>query len=176
MDNINNVKISVLFKSVAPMSHFENLAKIRKVSISHNRNFIVIKDVCSLTVFKKLFDIYHINVTGINSPSIISYAISWLRDHYCISNIFRLIKYTIDNITATFNIGFSLPLLHLAKNLQLSKYNSERFPGLHLKVGKWTAVLFKSGKINILGCKTAEEVSETWNVIKTQIKNVVKTR
>ena len=172
MNNINNVKISVLFHSLTPKTRFVQLARARNVSTTYNRNFVVIKDVFSITVFQNISDIFHINVTGIRSLSLTSYAIDWLKEHYCRNEDFSFLKYNIDNITASFNIGFDLHLNELAQKLHSSKYNSERFPGLHLKVGRVCAILFKSGKINILGCKTGEEVMSTWIIVQQKIKDV----
>ena len=172
MNNINNVKISVLSHSLTPITHFIQLARARNALTTYNRNFVVIKDVFSITVFKSISDIFHSNGTGIRSLSLTSYAIDWLKEHYCRNEDFSFLKYNIDNITASFNIGFDLHLNELAQKLHSSKYNSERFPGLHPKVRKVCAILFKSGKINILGCKTEEEVLSTWTTIQQKIKDV----
>ena len=75
MNNINNVKISVLFHSFTPITHFVQLAGARNVSTTYNINFVVIKDVFSIIVFKSISDIFDINVTGIRSLSLTSYAI-----------------------------------------------------------------------------------------------------
>ena len=166
---INNVKISVLFHSNKPISIFNTIAEKRLTTVVQKRNIVIINDIYSITIFKKLSNKYHINVTGIRSLSLISSVVDWLINSYCKRTDFQLIRYQIDNITATFDIGFSISLHSLAHAYNSSRYNPERFPGLHYKTDWGTAIVFKSGKVNIVGCKSENEIISIWSMIKEKI-------
>ena len=64
MSGISNVKISVVFHSFLPISHFVEEANSHKAIYSFKRNFLVIKDYVSITILKKSGNRYHFNVTG----------------------------------------------------------------------------------------------------------------
>ena len=165
MKCINNVKISALFYSVLPFSNFIEIAQNRKIPYSQKRNILIIKDIFSLSVFKKIENKFHINITGIPSLKDVTSTIDWLVNTYCKDIFFRMISFQIDNITATFDIGFNVSLEEIASNVKKSKYNPERFPGLCYKTLHGTAVIFDTGKINIVGCKSEYEIFALWKDI-----------
>lgn len=173
MSGINNVKISVLFHSVFPMSHFFNTAISRNVCISQKRNFLVIKDGFSITIFQKSDNQYHLNVTGIQSLSEVNQAVNWVIVTYCPSESFRYISHQVDNVTATYNFGYKLPLQKIACYLTPCRYNTERFPGLHMKSEKGAVIIFESGKVNIVGYSSEQEVVERWKSVKMKIESAV---
>ena len=78
-------------------------------------------------------------------------------------------KYTIDNLTATCSLGRKIDMQKfLVKNSSLRKaiaFNPEKFPGCFLTFNNKKAVLFRSGIVNILACKTLEEVEEVYSWI-----------
>ena len=170
---VNNVKISVLFHSFVPISHFAQVANSRNVSFSNQRNFYIIKDTFPITIFKKLGSRYHLNVTGIQSTKHITFTLDLLITHYCFPESFVYLRHTIDNLTATYNLGYRLPLQTLAVEFTPCNYNTERFPGLHIKSRKGAVMIFSSGKVNILGLKSEQEVEEKWKVIQAKIQAVV---
>ena len=51
MSVISNLKISIVFHSIAPISHFTSIAEIRRVDFTGNRNLVLIKDSFSVIVF-----------------------------------------------------------------------------------------------------------------------------
>ena len=173
MSEINNVKISVLFHSVFPMSHFFNTAISRNVYISQKRNFLVIKDGFSITIFQKSDNQYHLNVTGIQSLGQVDEAVNWVIVTYCPSEFFRYISHQVDNVTATYNFGYKLPLQKIAYYLTPCRYNTERFPGLHMKSEKGAVIIFESGKVNIVGYTSEQEVKERWKSVKKRIDSAV---
>ena len=67
MSGISNVKISVVFHSFLSLSHFVEEAVSHKAIYSFKRNFLVIKDYVTITIFKMSGNQYHLNVTGIKN-------------------------------------------------------------------------------------------------------------
>ncbi|HIF02107.1 MAG TPA: hypothetical protein EYQ84_01815 [Nitrospinaceae bacterium] len=172
MSYIKNVKISTIFQSALPINHFEEIAITRKIQLRYARNILSIKDQFPFTIFRKKNNIYHINITGISSIHQIANAVNWIESNYCPSTKFTLLFQSIDNITSTFNIGHKLCLNQIAENIKSAKFNPERFPGLYLKTNSALAVIFNSGFINILGCKSEKEVLLAWQNIQSKLSAV----
>jgi len=167
--NIRNVKISVLYRSSVNDEHFRRIAKDRNAEFRRRRNFIVIKDIYPITIFPKGNNHYHFNITGIKSLSIVPRVISWLNQYYCFDDTFEVIRHSIDNITAAFDLRQELSLHLLATHLLGSTYNPERFPAFFYKNDKTTALIFSSGKVNILGCKSEHQVLQAWKHLQAEI-------
>ena len=64
---------------------------------------------------------------------------------------FTFVKHTLDNVTATYDIGYKLILDKSTACFSKCNYNIERFPGMHVKYKSATVIVFSSGKLNILG-------------------------
>ena len=173
MDFVKNVKISATFASKKPIKRFIDIATTRNVYCAQKRNILVIKDIYSITIFQKLNNKYHLNITGIKSLNIISEVINWIIRIYCDKIDFRLIAYNIDNITSAFDIKQKISLHTLANNVKHSSYNPERFHALYFKNDKGTVVVFQSGKINIVGAKSLENILSLWKYIQKEINVAV---
>ena len=169
MTFIKNVKISTKFLSDQPLAHFSDIAINRNVDFTHVRNILVIKDIFPITVFKQEKNRYHLNVTGIKTLNGIEEAILWLEDTYCNKTDFQLNSYNIDNITSTFDVKHRVPLHTLATVVKHSSYNPERFHALYFKSDEGTAVVFQTGKINIVGSKSVKSILSLWTFIKKKI-------
>ena len=176
MDNSKNVKISLIINSCAPFSVFIGTAKKRMVIFKQQRNIFIIKDLYSITLFKKPTKQYHLNVTGIKSLKLVPGVIKWIFDIYCSEHTFELFCCKTDNITACFNLGYTISLSNLALQLTSSKYNPERFHAVYFKNDKGTAVIFSSGKVNIVGAKSELDVMSLWNILKSTIHAVQEPR
>ena len=50
-----------------------------------------------------------------------------------------------------------------------SKYNPERFHAVYFKTDKGTAVIFRSGKIDIVGAKSELGVMSLWHTLQSTI-------
>lgn len=174
MEFVKNVKISVSFSSNQQMNHFFEKALARNVYCVQKRNILIIKDIYTITVFQKLQNKYHLNITGIKSIDTVSEVIIWIIRTYCDENGFKLISYKIDNITSSFDVKQYIPLHNLANTLKYASYNPERFHALYLKNNEGTIVVFQSGKINIVGCKSLENILTLWKFIQKEINVVVK--
>ena len=64
----------------------------------------------------------------------------------------------IVNIVACVDYGVPLDLIKIASSTRNSEYNPKRFPAATLRNTdpKATALAFKNGKVNIVGCKTID--------------------
>lgn len=108
----------------------------------------------------------HVNVTRLKSEDDIPCAITILER--IIGK--AIISYVIDNITATYSINQPLILDDIIHRFKNVKYNAERFPGMFIKCSEGgSAIIFHSGKIVLLGCKTTKEI---WNVINYVLQRV----
>ena len=157
------------------MLHFQYLLKLRKkctVIFKQQRNIFIIKDLLSITIFKKPNEKYHLYVTGIKSIKLIPAVIKWIFSTYCSQHTFELLCCKIDDITACFNLGYTIYLSNLALQLTSSKYNPERFHAVYFKNDKGTAVIFSSGKINIVGAKSELGVMSLWRTLQSTISAV----
>ena len=172
MKFIKNVKVSVKYLFENTLTHFANIADKRETCVKHIRNFLIIKDVYSLTIFNQPQNKYHVNVTGIKTINEVKDAICWLEQIYCKKEFFDFISCKIDNITSCFNSGRKLSLHSLANIVPGISYNPERFHALYLKTDKGTIIAFQSGKLNILGCKSLEHILELWTLIKRKLNAV----
>ena len=173
MDFVKNVKISVIFASKQPIKWFFDIANARNVYCAQKRNIFSINDIYSITIFQKLQNKYHLNVTRIKSLNDISEVIKWLIKTYCDKNNFQIISYRLDNSTAAFDIKQHISLHTLANSIKHSSYNPERFYAVYLKNNKGTIIVFQSGKINILGCKSLENILSLWRFIQKEINVAV---
>jgi transcription initiation factor TFIID TATA-box-binding protein len=70
------------------------------------------------------------------------------------------IKFKIENIVASANLGMELDLYTLGRKVPNIEYEPEQFPGAILKQKhpKSSLLLFKNGKIICTGCRTEKEV------------------
>ena len=146
---IRNVKISV--KST-PISLNRVLLLSGKVEyVKDCKNFVVMTDTYSYTIFKTVKLENHINITKIPNLEKVQDAIQQLKKHFKFCA--KLIR--VDNIMATLNIERPIDLISVCekKLFENIKYNSEVFPGLTVEFDKGSARFFHSGKIVILGVK-----------------------
>ena len=86
--------------------------------------------------------------------------------------MFELLCCKIDNITASFNLGYTVSLSNLTLQLTPLKYNPEWFHAVYFKTGRSTALIFSSGKINIVGAKSEVGVMSLWQTLQPTISAV----
>ena len=81
------------------------------------------------------------------------------------------IPFTIDNLTATTSLGKSINVeefLKITRHItDKVSFNPERFPAIFVKYKTRKILLFRSGILNILGCKNTDELDETYSWIKS---------
>jgi TATA-box binding protein (TBP) (component of TFIID and TFIIIB) len=115
------------------------------------KNFVVMTDTYSYTIFKTVKLENHINITKIPNLEKVQDAIQQLKKHFKFCA--KLIR--VDNIMATIDIERPIDLISVCekKLFENIKYNSEVFPGLTVEFDNGSATFFHSGKIVILGVK-----------------------
>jgi len=160
MNNITNIKISCIFKLPFNWKFLLSfILKKRQITVKKSANITVIRDKYVLCIFERKDGNIHINVTKIKSINDIYKFLFFFAEHY-FSYDSKLISLKIDNITANFNLKQKIELEQLKKFKLNYKFNPERFSGYFIKFEKGTAILFRNGKINIVGCKTIHSIHE----------------
>mmetsp|Transcript_36187 Transcript_36187/g.84569 ORF Transcript_36187/g.84569 Transcript_36187/m.84569 type:complete len:175 (-) Transcript_36187:10-534(-) len=69
------------------------------------------------------------------------------------------IRPVLQNLVATCNLAVELDLKTIAMHVRNTEYNPKRFSGLicRIREPKTTALIFKSGKVVVMGAKSEEE-------------------
>ena len=152
---IANVKISVKILST-PLDIVSK--KLKECKVTHHNNFIVARLKYTFIIFKSKINSVtnHINITKIPSLNCIQDAIDEI-EGLLRCKTFCLV---VDNISASSTFPFKLDLVRLVteKKFDQIKYNNQAFPGLFLKFDFGTAIIFHSGKVNIVGCKSEKNL------------------
>jgi hypothetical protein len=155
--NVANVKVSLKTSKIF-LDNVHVVANKKNLYCKNYKNFIVVKSNFTYIIFKsrEQQSESHINITKIPKVSKICEAIEVIRS---LINC-NIISYKIDNIIATTNLRRELNLALISKNCKLEnlKYNNEKFPGIFIKFDKGTVILFHSGKLVIVGCKSEEYI------------------
>ena len=140
---ISNVKVSI---KTSPIS-LNNVLEIN-LPLKSYKNYVVIKSKYTYSIFKTNSHLEnHINITKIPNLKEVLNSIEHLKKYF-------------DNIIATLNIQKPIDLVSVCekKLFESIKYNNEKFPGLFVKFKEGTAILFHSGKIVLVGCKTKKDL------------------
>lgn len=172
MNHISNIKFS--FNIEKHCSWEEELYK--KCLINNfpkplkKSNIIVIKCKYTFCIFEKKNNLIHFNITGVKNFEQIDDFKIYFKDNFFSSEI---LNFKIDNITANFDLNRKINLLNLYKISEKVKYNPERFPGLFIKDFGKTCIIFKNGKVIILGCKCEKDLCIIWQKVLKRILNVI---
>jgi hypothetical protein len=152
---IRNVKLSAKLKS-CPLDIAINKLKTKKINFREFGNFISFTYVYSFVVFKPSKNgETHANITKVPR----------LKGHVkkCLSVLKKLLRtdiisFTVDNIIATTDLEKKVCLEKISRERKNVVYNNERFPGLFIKFRYGTSIVYHSGKIVIVGCKTVRRL------------------
>jgi TATA-box binding protein (TBP) (component of TFIID and TFIIIB) len=166
---LKNIKLSVICEVA------ENWRKQLKhcltrglISFKEKGNIFIIKEEVTLCIFQKkeTFDktLIHLNISGVKTFENINQIILKIKKNYFQYNCI-VISVKVDNTTSVFQYPQKVNLDFFKKCFCLSKFDKERFPGLFYKLEHGTAIIFKSGKVNILGCKSKDQILSTWKEI-----------
>ena len=123
------------------------------------------KPKCTILIFES----GKIVTTGTRTPEAAQtamYKLLWrltndLDDMWCIS----IFNFRVVNYVGNFSTGFELDLKKLRTLAPLqAKYNKNHFPALRLRLTNPKSVItvFRSGKVNISGAKTIEDLQKTY--------------
>ena len=103
----------------------------------------------------------HVNVTKLTKFLDIARSIE------IIKNLIKFPKestftYKVDNLTAVGKFKTNVNLLQTIEkcNIGLTRFNPEKFPGLFIKSGKGTLILFSTGSFVIVGGKNLNGMNE----------------
>jgi len=167
MKEISNIKISCVFQLPTNWQKLlEYITIKRRIKIKKTANITVIKDKYILCIFEKKDKTVHFNVTKIKSFSDIFNFLFFFSQNY-FSYETTLLSLKVDNITSSFNIKKPILFNQLKLTNHKINFNPERFSGFFIKYIEGTAVLFKSGKINIIGCNTISDIKKIWSDLQT---------
>lgn len=169
---ITNVKLSLNY--IFPKkweSEFECNLKKNDFNFRKHGNMLIAKKRLSICVIKKKNleegkeQFVHINLTGVKNLQNVNSSISFLESCIFPKNCKRT-RVKIDNISYNFVYPkyFDFNCLKTLKNM---RHNFEKFPAVFFKLQFGTAIIFRNKKINIVGCKSKQE-------LRTSIKEVCK--
>ena len=158
---VHNVKISLKLKT--PYSSYCNELISQNKKIKHKKfgNFLIIYHDFTYILFNTVNDILHCNVTKIKKYNGIYLSKLQLKKLFPQLSI---LSTKVDNICGTKNVRHKIKLEtlfvelvnHTSKEFKVN-YNSQKFPGLFIKFRgnllTGTLIVFKSGKINLVGLK-----------------------
>jgi len=154
---IRNIKLSAKLDCVGSLNSVCEHLETENVLFTKYPSYITFYKSFNFILFKKSKNnTNHVNITKLNSEDQIDTAINVL------SNLLSctVLKCTIDNITATHDFKKEIDLGYLYKNniFACVRYNAERFPGMFVKEENGSAIVFHSGKLVLLGCKTTSQI------------------
>lgn len=165
---VSHIKVS-LKTSPITLDNVCNITKERNIKCKNYNNFAVVKAKFTYIIFKSNIKAKkrkrnnHVNIVKIYSIENIREAVNYFLElFHCEER-----GLTIDNISATISNYFKLNLdeiilkekyKYFIEDFLALKYNNQVFPGASIKFSIGTAVLFHSGKINLVGCKSLNAV------------------
>lgn len=168
----HNVKISlkISFKKI-----ILNTDKDIKIKAIYYPNFIVIKHIYSFVIFKAKGNSKnrHCNVTKIPHPCKIPHAIEILRK-IC-QNMQIVGKIKLENTTTSTHLGKTIDLPE-TYNINKKDYNirfcSAVFPAVFLRLSRYkgTCLIFRSGKLILLGFNSNENIIKAINICNKIVK------
>ena len=168
LNNMDNIKVSAVKVSAKiPETDLRIVEKFCEQNVIPTRRFnkdhLVVYDTSyTYTFFKKSqtsFADQHVNITKLQTTDLTAAIedLAWLIDQEP-----KYIFSEIDNITATGNIDKQIDLQDFIDNNQdivdFITYNPERFPGLFVRGKNGKVILFRSGKMVFVGCKTLNQI------------------
>ena len=174
INSINNIKMSLNFSGI---NFSQILYLIKNLNHQIKANLLSVYSEFTFVIFKTDKKIVHCNVTKLSNYSDIYKA----KKHFL--EIFRgatILNTQVDNICASLNLLKKIDLTKMfmkfndiKKNNFKVHYNNQKFPGMFIKFKKeflnGTIIIFKSGKIIIIGLKSPSHFVEIYDWI---IKNV----
>lgn len=162
MFEIKNVKISLKLEDISLNTVIEYLTN-NNIKFQIKSNYIIINHLYVYIIFKrKNLLINHVNVTKIPNLNKVEDSVKNFTE-----NIFKDLKIivkkvNIDNLTSIYHIKKGINLSDIIKkennNFKIL-YNNEKFPGMFLKFKVGTLIIFYTGKIISVGCKTVEDLA-----------------
>ncbi|MFX0002293.1 MAG: TATA-box-binding protein [Candidatus Hodarchaeota archaeon] len=89
----------------------------------------------------------------------------------------RTLTYTVQNIVVktSLNLEINVDLNKISAELKNAEYNSERFPGLFVRLRhpKCVIIIFKSGKLILTGLKSFEDINLALTRLILKLNNIL---
>lgn len=169
MVSVKNIKISVKVKTICLKNTIKKLNS-QNIGVNVYLNYITFKNKYSYVIFKtSKCGTNHVNVTKIEDFSHINESLTVLQRCCGVT----VLSHKVDNIIATYSglNTINLPDLVIKNVFNCTKYNPERFPGLFVKCEDGTVIIFHSGKLVIVGCKTLNEIWHLFNYVVMKLQS-----
>jgi len=166
MFEIKNVKISLKLEELSLNTVLVNL-KTSKIDFSEKSNYIVIRLKYIYIIFKpRNQQINHINVTKIPQIQKINHAITFFKKTIFPNLNINIKNIIVDNITSIYKVHHFLNLSEIIekyRNIYNIKYNNEKFPGMFIKFDSGTLIIFYTGTVIAIGCKSENDLTFLFN-------------
>lgn len=140
------------------LSHTVKVLQEKGICVVSHSNFVVIREKYTYNLFQS----GHLNVSGVSGFKPIWDAVANILQ--IIPGATRISAVKIDNISATSWIPHQIDLRKLLHKIEPSvscSLNTTLFPGLFAKTKCGTVIIFRSGKLVIVGCKSIRQMSFT---------------
>jgi hypothetical protein len=170
MFEIKNVKISLKIDGISLNTVLKQL-EINNILYERKNNYIIIKHRYIYVIFiPKSKQINHVNITKIPILEKINDSITTFCQNIFSNLSINVKKVCIDNLTSTFKLNHALILSDIIKDnrdIYNLNYNNEKFPGLFIKFGEGTLILFYTGNVIAVGCKNEQNLKYLFDKLKT---------
>lgn len=163
MFSISNLKISLKISDIclkSLLSHFECL----KIPFNIKSNYIIVRyDFVYIFYKSKDCKVRFINVTKIKCETYLDQVVKKLCDEILAGFELEILSKNTDNITAGIKLDKKIDLNKICLSSENPhvinvKYNKEKFPGVFLKFREGTLIIFYSGNVNVVGCKSVDHL------------------
>ena len=154
---VKNLKISVKLGSIPKLQEVINRLSLRGFKCKAHSNFVIARGKYVNSVFAS----GHVNITGVKRFSDIPESIASICEGLNLPVYTR--AFNVDNITVGAHAVGRINLQKLYKQARQCessakqsafKLNFEVFPALYYTSGKCTCIIFATGSIIIVGCKS----------------------
>jgi len=154
---VRNIKLSAKLEGVTSLNTVSDTLKIKDVKHKQYPSYITFYNKYNYILFtKSKNNKNHINITKLTNVDQISDALDILQQLLSCN----IVHHAIDNITATHDMQMEINLDHLIcnKTFPSYRYNPERFPGMFVQEANGSLIIFHSGKLVLLGCRSIAQV------------------
>lgn len=169
---ISNVKCSLIYS--VPTHWKKEIKKnceLRNIDVFEYGNILSVVFSTKLCIIQKKIkfpssknQLIHVNVTGIRNLYVLKREIVKI-NRYIIPQSWVMKSFKIDNICSTLSFPSTIRLRKLSQIYENCRFNIDRFPAVFMKTIFGTVIVFESGKINILGCKSLAQIKSTWRQV-----------
>ena len=154
---VRNIKLSAKLDGVSCLNTVCDMLRNQHVKHKQYPSYVTFYNKYNYILFtKSKNNKNHINITRLTNVDQITDALDILQQLISCN----IVQHSIDNITATHDMQMEINLDNLICNkiFPSYRYNPERFPGMFVKDKNGSLIIFHSGKLVLLGCKSIEQL------------------